>query len=131
MRRKALHVASTLMLSIVTLSSCASNDLNNLSPGQEEPEYTEANVNKHMSDKLESMGSQAQDDWFIENLIQSGVDIDEQDAFQVRDQVCSMIQSRRTAGEIGETLDRFTEEQAGVIIASSMISRCPDRSVIM
>ena len=127
-----------IMFIALSLTSC-SNDLNNIDFRKNDdvaittttslPDH--AYVDKSASDKLASYGQESQDEWFIQNLLQSGIDINRDTIFADRDKICEDIKKGTTAGDIRKNFPQFTEEQVGILIASSMISHCPDDPIIM
>lgn len=127
----------TVSCAAMLLSACGFSDLDNLSNGDSSDPVSSsslastAQVDKSISDQLAQQGEKAQDDWFIANLLQSGVDIDRDTALDEREKVCSMLKSGSTAGDVAQEFPKYTDEQMGVFIASSMISHCADASAIM
>lgn len=125
-KNKCIIVLSTLTL----FTASCSSDMDNIDKEDNQPStettMDSAHVNRAMSDKLESYGQEHADEWFIENLIQSGVDVNRDTILNERETICKNIRRGKTLEEISELIPRYTDEQKGIIIASSMISECPE-----
>ena len=89
-------------------------------------------VDKQQADKLTEADDAIANNWYLERLEEAGITMDSAITFIVRERVCEDIHTGGTLHSIaGDTLSPYdlTGNQQGVIIASSMLSLCPDETL--
>lgn len=94
-------------------------------------DYVTVTANPQAAKKLEKVGSEAQDQWFIQTIRDSGYNSDEGSLLKLRDDVCRMISQKTTFRNISDNLsDRgLDEKEQGVVISSSLTSKCYKNSL--
>lgn len=87
-------------------------------------------------DVLDSFNNSSQDvrdQWFIDQMEEAGVVMNQESMMTMRRDVCSMLDNGVTAENLSrrlsQTNESLTDKQKGVVVASSMVSWCPDTSL--
>lgn len=94
---------------------------------------TSVSADKESSKMLFEAGSDARNEWYFQQLEDSGIKEERSKMIELRSEVCSQLTSGETIDSIANdlTLKNYTAHQQGVIIASSMVSQCSDSPVIV
>lgn len=101
-------------------------------PSLSEQEMEDFMVDPKLAKKLKEADDVVADDWYIDQLKEVKVTVDPSIAFVLRDRICSEINDGANIHVItGDVLSSYnlTGKQQGVMIASSMLSQCPDKKL--
>lgn len=81
--------------------------------------------------KLNKVGQEAKDQWFIDSVRKSGYDDSTENLLKLRDDVCSMVKNKTTFRNISDALSErgMNEQEQGTVISSSLTSKCQDGEV--
>lgn len=90
-------------------------------------------ADEESSKMLFEAGTDVRNEWFFQQLENSGIQKERSQMIELRSEVCSQLTSGETIDSIASdlTLKNYTAHQQGVIIASSMVSQCSDSPVIV
>ena len=90
-------------------------------------------ADEESSKMLFEAGSDVRNEWFFQQLENSGIQEERNQMIELRSEVCSQLTSGEKIDNIASdlTLKNYTAHQQGVIIASSMVSQCSDSPVIV
>lgn len=144
---RKIGIGITTIITALSLYGCSDNDDSNdvpSSPSLSAPEVIEApeitqgeattvSVSPEALSTADSVDSEALDVWYVEQLNDAGVMGTTTKLDSLRDSVCGLLEQDATVENISRRMDTIhsglSEEQKGVVIASSMISRCQDTAV--
>lgn len=101
-------------------------------PDLSEQEMEDFKVDQKVAKKLSEADDVVSDTWYIDQLNEAKIKLDPSISYVLRDRICSEIEDGANLHTLtGEVLSSYdlTGKQQGVIIASSMLSQCPDQTL--
>lgn len=101
-------------------------------PSLTEQDMEEFSVNKEEAGKLAEADDGIANSWYLDRLDEAGIKMDSSIAFVIRDRICEDIHRGGNLHTLSsDTLSSYhlTGKQQGVMIASSMLSSCPDEKL--
>lgn len=101
-------------------------------PSITEGKMEDFSVDKKIARRLHDAKGSVSEDWYLERIDNANIKMDTSIALVVRERVCDEIKSDPSIHNVTSSVlspYHLTGKQQGVIIASSMLSRCPQEKL--